>query len=63
MARDKDTTRDHLSAEIAALHSATILELRQRWKTLYGIEPPRRASRDLMARAIAYRIQERAFGA
>jgi hypothetical protein len=36
--------------------------LRQRWKALYGMEPPPRASRDLLTRAVAYRLQERMFG-
>jgi hypothetical protein len=61
MARDK-ADGDRLSGEISALHSASIIQLRQRWKALYGTEPPRRASRDLMTRAVAYRIQERALG-
>ena len=61
MARET-ADRDQLAAEIAALHSATILQLRQRWKALYGTEPPRRASRDLLTRAVAYRLQERALG-
>jgi hypothetical protein len=36
--------------------------LRERWRTLYGTEPPRRISEDLLRRAIAYRLQERALG-
>jgi hypothetical protein len=39
MARDKDTAHDYLSAEIAALNSEATLQLRQRWKVLYGTEP------------------------
>src|SRR5690348_9145429 len=61
MAREK-AHRDQLAAEIAALHAETPLQLRQRWKALYASEPPRRASRDLMARAVAYCIQERSLG-
>src|SRR5215469_8106544 len=61
MAQD-NAAREQLSNEIAALHSATTLQLRQRWKALYGTEPPPRASRDLMTRAVAYCIQERALG-
>jgi hypothetical protein len=37
-------------------------KLRERWKALYGTEPPPRASCDLIKRAVAYRIQERLFG-
>ena len=35
--------------------------MRQEWRRLYRAEPPR-LSRDLMMRALAYRIQEIAFG-
>ena len=31
--------RDALTAEIAALSKASIKDLRERWKTLYGKEP------------------------
>src|ERR1700730_13528969 len=54
--------RDQLSAEIAALLSETTFQLRERRKALYGTEPPPRISRDLMQRAVAYRIQERLLG-
>jgi hypothetical protein len=50
MAHDKPAERDQLSAEIAALEAQTTLQLRERWKALYGTEPPPRASRDLMKR-------------
>jgi len=59
---DNGTGSDLLYAEIDALQSETTLQLRQRWKALYGTEPPPRASRDLLTRAVAYRLQERALG-
>jgi hypothetical protein len=62
MARDDGTGSDLLYAEIDALQSETTLQLRQRWKALYGTEPPPRASRDLLTRAVAYRLQERVLG-
>ena len=62
MARNNGTNSDLLYAEIDALQSETILRLRQRWKALYGTEAPPRASRDLMIRAVAYRLQERELG-
>jgi hypothetical protein len=37
-------------------------ELRIAWRRLYRGEPPRCLSRDLIIRAIAYRMQERAHG-
>jgi hypothetical protein len=36
--------------------------LKERWRTLYGTEPPPRISEDLLRRAIAYRLQERSLG-
>jgi hypothetical protein len=62
MARDSTTGSDLLYAEIDALQSETTLQLRQRWKALYGTEPPPRASHDLLTRAVAYRMQERVLG-
>ena len=51
-----------LAREISALTQATPADLRSRWRALYGTEPPRRVSRDLLIRALAYRMQERALG-
>jgi Protein of unknown function (DUF2924) len=56
-------SRDALAAEIAALSNASIKDLRQRWKTLYGKEPSGYIGRSFVIRAIAYRLQEKAFGA
>ncbi len=54
--------RGALSAEVAGLSKANIKDLRQRWKTLYGNEPSGHIGRSLLIGAIAYRIQEEAFG-
>jgi hypothetical protein len=54
--------RDALSAEIAGLSKASIPDLRERWKTLYCQEPSGRIGRSFLIRAIAYRLQEKAFG-
>jgi hypothetical protein len=54
--------RDALTAEIAGLSKASMTDLRERWKTLYGKEPSGYIGRSLMIRAIAYRLQERALG-
>jgi len=43
---------------IAALENREIRELRTEWRRLYRTEPPRRLSRDLILRAIAFRLQE-----
>jgi Protein of unknown function (DUF2924) len=52
---------DRISAEIAALASLDIRDLKSRWRDLYDTEPPPRISRGLLTRAIAYRSQEREF--
>src|SRR5215472_3834230 len=56
------STAAALAHEIAALRQATPADLRERWRALYCTEPPRRISRDLLVRALAYRIQEKALG-
>jgi hypothetical protein len=57
-----DKERQKLSAEIALLESLDDDQLRARWKILYETEAPTRFSRDLLMRAVAYRMQERVLG-
>ena len=47
---------------IAALAGLDAEKLRDRWRRHYRNEPPPHLSRDLLTRAIAHRIQERAHG-
>ena len=59
-------TRDRASGgdvadRLAGLETLDLSAMRQEWRRLYRAEPPR-LSRDLMTRALAYRIQEIAFG-
>jgi hypothetical protein len=51
-----------LADQIVALTNAARADLKKRWRTLYGTEPPLRISRDLLIHALAYRIQEQALG-
>jgi hypothetical protein len=62
MAQAIPRTDDQLSAEIAAFASLTTPQLKEHSRALYRAEPPPRASRDFLRRAVAYRIQERALG-
>lgn len=62
MKRKVSLTPSALVHEIEQLKSATATDLKQRWRALYDTEPPRRISRDLLIRVLAYRIQERALG-
>jgi Protein of unknown function (DUF2924) len=56
------STTSALAHEIAALLQATPADFKERWRALYGTAAPRRISRDLMIRALAYRIQEKVLG-
>ncbi|MDO8431099.1 MAG: DUF2924 domain-containing protein [Candidatus Binatus sp.] len=51
-----------ISSEIDALFDLRVSELKVRWRSVYGTEPPPRSSKKLLISAIAYRMQERAFG-
>ncbi len=53
---------EQLAQELAALSAASVKHLKDRWRSLYGTEPPRYISRALLTGAIAYRLQERARG-
>jgi hypothetical protein len=56
------TSRDlEVARKLEALCDLTPDELRKEWRRLYRSQPPR-LSRDLLVRAIAYRIQELHFG-
>ena len=54
--------RETLASEIASLSKLGIDELRERWKAMFGKAPSRDISRSFLTRAIAYRLQEKAFG-
>ncbi len=56
------TNPETLTREIAALAGVSRADLASRWRVLYDTEPPRRISRELLRRAIAYRLQELALG-
>jgi len=51
-----------LEDEIGLLQGLPTHELKIAWRQLYRSEPPRCMPRDLMIRALAYRMQERAQG-
>jgi hypothetical protein len=55
-------SRDAISRELASLRSLPIRQLKQQWRSLYDSAPPLRISRELLTRAVAYRIQEQALG-
>src|SRR5262245_6561061 len=49
--------REALDAEIARLRGLGIAELRSRWRTVFGRQPPVSLPRHLLFRVLAYRIQ------
>ncbi len=51
-----------IEQEIRSLIGASRGRLKETWGSLYGTEAPERMSEDHLKRAIAYRLQERAFG-
>jgi hypothetical protein len=51
-----------IQEEIGGLADLDLVSLRSRWLGLYGSETPARMSRELVIQAIAYRLQENAFG-
>jgi hypothetical protein len=55
-------SHDAICRKLESLKSLPIKELKHRWRSLYSSEPPHRVSRELLTRAVAYRIQEQAFG-
>ena len=62
--QDKTLPKSHeaLSSKLASIRSLPIKVLKHQWRSLYNSEPPRRVSRELLIRAVAYRIQEQALG-
>jgi hypothetical protein len=55
-------SNEALSRKLASLRALPIKRLKKQWRLLYGSEPPHRVSRELLTRAVAYRIQEQALG-
>lgn len=48
--------------DLAGLETLTVDQLRSAWTVQFGIEPANRVSRELLTRAIGYRLQEKAEG-
>src|SRR5260370_26007272 len=51
-----------LETEIGRLPNLSLLELRHRWKTLFGHPAPKSLRRNFLARAVAYQMQVEAYG-
>ncbi|MEQ1899539.1 MAG: DUF2924 domain-containing protein [Devosia sp.] len=53
---------EEIEREIAALESQDITVLQLRWRDLYKVPPPFKIRAGFLWRAIAYRLQEVAYG-
>lgn len=51
-----------LDEELVSLRRSSRKQLTERWRELYKATPPLAFTPDLLARGIAWRLQERAFG-
>jgi hypothetical protein len=51
-----------IEAEVDQVRSLGIDALRRRWRMMFGAVPPPGLTKDIIARMIAFRIQEEAFG-
>ena len=59
---DRASKESEVAREIAGLDELGRESLIARWRAAYGAPPPRKLSRALMEKALAYEIQCRAFG-
>lgn len=57
-----DKSAIDIAGALVRLSALTIFELRDEWRRLHRMPPPMRLSRDLLIRAIAYKLQENAYG-
>jgi hypothetical protein len=53
---------DSLANRLTGLETLSTAELRARWEQAFNRPPPKRASRDLLLRALAYHVQEQVGG-
>jgi hypothetical protein len=56
------TGAERIATELAGLIGLSREKLKERWRSLYGTEPPEKSSQEFLKLAIAYRLQERALG-
>jgi hypothetical protein len=62
MRRRKALSEQAVRAELVRLLELPLDDLKAHWQGLYGSPPPKRLGRLIMMRAIAHRLQEKAFG-
>jgi Protein of unknown function (DUF2924) len=62
MGRKESDGEPGLEKQLASLSGLDGKSLNERWRILYGTEPPPRVGRSLLRQAIAYRLQEKTLG-
>lgn len=55
-------TKDKLASELASLPDLERRDLTNKWRLLYGTEPPRAMGRKFLIGAITYKLQEQLLG-
>jgi len=60
--RPASSPADDLDSRIAAIAAINIDQLRALWRAEHRCDPPAGLTKDLLARALTYGLQERAFG-
>ena len=60
--RPASSPADDLDSRIAAIAAMNIDQLRALWRAEHRCDPPAGLTKDLLARALTYGLQERAFG-
>src|SRR6202035_5466258 len=58
-----DVKSEKLTKELKGLETQGDDELKNRWRSLYGTNPPQKIHRSLLIAAVAHRMQENALGA
>ena len=58
-----DVKSEQLARELKDLEARSDDELKDRWRSLYGMKPPQKIHRSLLIAAVAHRMQENALGA
>jgi ribosomal protein L18E len=61
-AQPANAPAEEIEVKIAAIGAMDVYELRALWRNNEGSDPPAGLTKDLLARALTYRLQEQAFG-
>ncbi len=54
--------RSDLETQLVTLQDLDTNALKEHWRQLYGTEPPKRMSQNLLQKAVAYKLQEKVYG-